>query len=67
MELDVRVSSIPGVHGESLVLRLLPKERADMSLLKLGMERDHLDQLNALLQQPRKGRRRIIGMNRRQH
>lgn len=52
VELDVRVSSIPGVHGESLVLRLLPKERADMSLLKLGMERDHLDQLNALLQQP---------------
>ena len=52
VELDVRVSSIPGVHGESLVLRLLPKERADMSLLKLGMERDHLAQLNALLQQP---------------
>ncbi len=52
VELDVRVSSIPGVHGESLVLRLLPKERADMSLLKLGMEQDHLEQLNALLQQP---------------
>lgn len=52
VELDVRVSSIPGVHGESLVLRLLPKERADMSLLKLGMERDHLAQLNALLRQP---------------
>ena len=52
VELDVRVSSIPGVHGESLVLRLLPKERADMSLAKLGMEQDHLAQLHALLQQP---------------
>jgi general secretion pathway protein E len=52
IELDVRVSSIPGVHGESLVLRLLPKERADLSLASLGMEHDHLDALSALLQQP---------------
>ncbi|MBL8510196.1 MAG: type II/IV secretion system protein, partial [Betaproteobacteria bacterium] len=52
VELDIRVSSIPGVHGESLVLRLLPKERADLSLTHLGMEADHLQALTALLQQP---------------
>jgi general secretion pathway protein E len=52
VELDVRVSSIPGVHGESLVLRLLPKERADLSLASLGMESDHLASLHALLQLP---------------
>ncbi len=52
VELDVRVSSIPGVHGESLVLRLLPKERADLSLTSLGMESDHLAAMNALLQAP---------------
>jgi general secretion pathway protein E len=41
-ELDVRVSSIPAVHGESLVLRLLPKQRADLRLDRLGMGPDHL-------------------------
>jgi len=46
-EMDVRVSVIPAVHGESLVLRLLPKRRADLALPRLGMEVDHL----ALFQQ----------------
>lgn len=50
--IDIRVSSIPGVHGESLVLRLLPKERADLSLQNLGMEPDHLQTLDSLLRQP---------------
>ena len=37
-EVDVRASAVPGVHGESIVLRLLPKEREDLSLEKLGFE-----------------------------
>jgi general secretion pathway protein E len=41
-EMDVRVSAIPAVHGESLVLRLLPKDRADLRLERLGMAGDHL-------------------------
>ncbi|MDA0978554.1 MAG: GspE/PulE family protein, partial [Proteobacteria bacterium] len=41
-ELDVRVSTVPCVHGESIVMRLLPKEREELSLLNLGMEEDHL-------------------------
>ncbi len=41
-EFDVRVSTAPDVHGESIVLRLLPKERADLDLEHLGMEPDHL-------------------------
>ncbi|MEH0165273.1 GspE/PulE family protein [Paucibacter sp. JuS9] len=36
-EIDVRVSSIPAVYGESIVMRLLPKRRADLSLERLGM------------------------------
>lgn len=44
--IDVRASALPGVHGESIVLRLLPKERKDLGLPRLGMEADHL----ALLQ-----------------
>lgn len=35
-EVDVRASSVPAVHGESIVLRLLPKERKDLSLEGLG-------------------------------
>jgi general secretion pathway protein E len=42
-EFDIRVSTAPDVHGESIVLRLLPKERADLALANLGMEPDHLE------------------------
>ena len=40
-EVDIRISSIPAVHGESLVLRLLPKERGDIGMHRIGMEPDH--------------------------
>ncbi|TWT18635.1 type II secretion system protein [Luteimonas marina] len=40
--MDVRASALPGVHGESIVLRLLPKERRDLGLDRLGMAPDHL-------------------------
>ncbi|QCO67067.1 type II secretion system protein [Luteimonas yindakuii] len=36
-EVDIRVSAVPAVHGESLVMRLLPKERQDLSLERLGL------------------------------
>ena len=41
-ELDVRVSSIPAVFGESIVMRLLPKRRSDLSLERLGMRATQL-------------------------
>src|SRR3546814_2921636 len=41
-EMDIRVSALPGVHGESIVMRLLPKERKELGLDTLGFERDHL-------------------------
>jgi general secretion pathway protein E len=37
-EVDVRASAVPGVHGESIVMRLLPKEREDLSIERLGFE-----------------------------
>jgi general secretion pathway protein E len=52
VEMDIRVSAIPGVHGESLVLRLLPKERADLSLASLGMAPDFLAAFQQILKQP---------------
>src|SRR5690606_3069709 len=45
--MDIRASALPGVHGESLVLRLLPKERKDLGLGRLGMAPDHLELLSA--------------------
>ena len=41
-DMDIRVSALPGVHGESIVMRLLPKERNELGLERLGFEADHL-------------------------
>ena len=41
-EMDIRVSTAPDVQGESIVMRLLPKQRDEVSLPQLGMEADHL-------------------------
>ena len=41
-EMDIRVSTVPCAFGESIVLRLLAKERDDLTFGNLGMEEDHL-------------------------
>ena len=41
-EMDIRVSTVPCAFGESIVLRMLAKERGDLVLQNLGMEADHL-------------------------
>lgn len=51
-DLDIRVSSLPGVNGESIVMRLLPKERQDLMLEKLGFLSDHLTLLRGWVQHP---------------
>ncbi len=51
IDLDIRVSSLPGVHGESLVMRLLPKERQNLMLDKLGFLSDHLKMLRGWVKQ----------------
>lgn len=51
-ELDIRVSSLPGVNGESIVMRLLPKERQDLMLEKLGFLPDHLEMLRGWVDKP---------------
>jgi general secretion pathway protein E len=37
-QIDVRVSTLPTLHGESVVLRLLDKERGRIELSELGMD-----------------------------
>lgn len=51
-EIDIRISSIPAVYGESLVLRLLPKARGDVGLHRIGMQADHRRLFEQWLQWP---------------
>ncbi len=51
-DMDIRVSTAPGVFGESIVMRLLPKSRGALSLQGLGFEPDHLDMLRQWLTFP---------------
>jgi general secretion pathway protein E len=50
--IDVRVSTLPGVHGERAVLRLLDKSEAKFSLEGLGMTGSLLAEFNRLVHQP---------------
>lgn len=52
IEMDIRVSCVPGVNGESIVMRLLPKERSDLNLDAMGMEVDHLQQFTRWVNEP---------------
>ena len=50
--IDVRVSTLPSRFGERVVLRLLDKEQARLSLLDLGMEEAALDRFKKVLKSP---------------
>ncbi len=50
--LDIRVSSVPTIFGESIVLRLLSKEKSLLNLEVLGMNNDHLKIFKQLIRKP---------------
>ena len=50
--LDIRVSTIPMVHGEGVVMRLLYRERLSFDIKALGMEKDHYDLALKLISYP---------------
>ena len=53
---DVRVVTIPSVHGESVVLRILDKDSIRLELDKLGMQEHELERFRrAFHQRPRRG------------
>jgi len=49
---DVRISTIPTLHGESVVLRLLDKGRRRIGLEELGMSAEMLDRFEASIRRP---------------
>jgi type IV pilus assembly protein PilB len=51
-EVDVRVSTIPTIHGEKAVLRLLDKSGFDLSLTNLGFDDDVLEMFRTAIRQP---------------
>ena len=51
-EVDVRVSVIPMIHGESIVMRILDKSSVQLDLLAIGMESDTLELFEKLIAIP---------------
>jgi len=51
-EIDFRVSSVPTIHGESLVLRILDKSSIVLDVEQLGFSDDTLKGFNELIQFP---------------
>lgn len=49
---DIRVSSLPTIHGETLVLRLLNQDMVRLDLAGLGFTEENLAKLQQICQQP---------------
>jgi len=49
---DVRVSTVPSVFGETVVLRLLPKYASMRHLRELGLSQDHLEIMEDVVRRP---------------
>jgi len=51
-EVDLRVSSLPTIFGEKIVLRILDKTGVVLDLEKLGFEKDDLERFRKVIQTP---------------
>ncbi|MFT6275022.1 MAG: general secretion pathway protein E [Halioglobus sp.] len=51
-EIDLRVSTIPTVHGESIVMRVLDRDSIRLSLTAMGFSDDTLESFQKLLASP---------------
>ena len=51
-DIDVRVSSLPTIYGEKIVMRILDKGAVNHDLTTLGIEPELLDEFKATLAQP---------------
>ncbi|MBC24329.1 MAG: ATPase [Phycisphaerae bacterium] len=50
--IDLRVSTMPGKHGEKVVIRIIDARNAMVSMEKLGLEKQMLQQWHELITQP---------------
>ena len=51
-EMDFRVSTLPTLYGEKIVMRLLDKEKLELDMTKLGFEKDPLEQFQENIHRP---------------
>ena len=51
-DIDLRVSTMPTIHGESVVLRILDRESVNLAFPALGFSGEGLAQFERLLQEP---------------
>lgn len=51
-EIDLRVSSLPTIHGEKIVIRILRNTNVHIGKEKLGMSADNIEKLNRIIKSP---------------
>jgi type IV pilus assembly protein PilB len=51
-DIDFRVSSLPGVHGPSVVLRILRPYAVNIGIESLGFEQDNYEQFQRIIKRP---------------
>lgn len=51
-DIDFRVSSLPGVHGPSIVLRILRPDAVNIGVESLGFEQDNYQQFQKIIKRP---------------
>ena len=51
-QIDLRVSTVPTIHGESVVLRILDRQSISFGLKELGMMDDNFDQFHTMIRNP---------------
>ena len=51
-QVDMRVSTLPTQHGESVVLRVLDRSNVNLDLTSLGMPKNVFDYINATVRKP---------------
>ena len=51
-EVDLRLSTVPTVHGESIVMRILDKSMMQLGLGQIGMTKEVLEKFGKILQKP---------------
>ncbi|MDI3546761.1 MAG: type pilus assembly protein PilB [Halanaerobiales bacterium] len=52
IKVDMRVSTLPTIYGEKVVIRLLNKDERLLNLEEIGFSRDNLDKFKGLIEQP---------------
>ena len=51
-KVDFRVSTMPTIYGEKIVIRILDKEKANFNLSSIGMSKENYAKVSAVLKKP---------------